>query len=175
MFPNCYSYVWLPPSLEFLLTRKPSISQNQRIPPIEPLHLQHAGGYAYPKPAYPTTTPAYPKYPALTYPKPSYPAPAPPAYPKPSYPVPAPPAYPKPSYPVPAPPAYPKPAYPEPAYPKSAYPTAYGQKYDYCDPRKAPKCSNNGTETYCIKDSEYPEKEVKVCSALLLYNITNNK
>nr|CAH0105477.1 unnamed protein product [Daphnia galeata] len=116
---------------------------------------------AYPKPTYPTTTPAYPKYPALTYPKPSFPAPAPPAYPKPSYPVSAPPAYPKPSYPVPAPPAYPKSAYSEPAYPKPAYPTAYGQKYDYCDPRKAPKCSNNGTDTYCLKDSEYPEKEVK--------------
>ncbi|XP_046456014.1 neurotrophin 1-like [Daphnia pulex] len=109
----------------------------------------------------------YPKHAYPAYPRPSYPAP--PAYPKPTYPTaptypkyPASPTYPKPAYPkptYPAPPAYPKPTYPAPAPP--AYPAAYGPKYDYCDPRKAPKCSNNGTETFCLKDTEYPEKEVK--------------
>ncbi|XP_032795270.2 adhesive plaque matrix protein [Daphnia magna] len=126
-----------------------------------------------PKPAYPA--PAYPKpsYPAQAYPKPSYPAPA---YPKPSYSAPVDPkpaypapAYPKPSYPAPVDPkpAYPAgPTYPKPAYAEPAYPVAYEKKYEsqyehYCDPRKAPKCSNNGTETFCLKDSEYPVKEVK--------------
>ncbi|XP_046657543.1 neurotrophin 1-like isoform X1 [Daphnia pulicaria] len=47
-------------------------------------------------------------------------------------------------------------------YPKSAYPAAYGQKYNnYCNPRKAPTCAKTGTETFCLKDTEYPEKEVK--------------
>jgi hypothetical protein len=51
-------------------------------------------------------------------------------------------------------------------YPKTSYPAAYSQKYkggnDYCHPRKAPTCSKNGTLTFCVKDPEYPEKEVKV-------------
>ena len=112
---------------------------------------------AYPKPSYPTPAPAYPKptYPTTpTYPKPTYPTT--PAYPKPAYP---PPAYPKPAYPSPVPTYYPKPSYPQPAYP-----APYNQKYEseYCDSRKAPKCSKNGTLTFCLEDSEYPEKEVKV-------------
>lgn len=48
--------------------------------------------------------------------------------------------------------------------PKSKAP--YSQKYKssngYCHPRKAPTCSKNGTLTFCVKDPEYPEKEVKV-------------
>jgi hypothetical protein len=52
-------------------------------------------------------------------------------------------------------------------YPKSAsYPADYVKKYtgenDYCHPRKAPTCSKNGTLTFCVKDPEYPGKEVKV-------------
>ncbi|XP_057378132.1 gamete and mating-type specific protein A-like [Daphnia carinata] len=109
---------------------------------------------AYPKPSYPAPTYPKPSYPAPTYPKPSYPAPA---YPKPSYPAPV---YPKPAYPAPAGPTYPKPAYPEPAHPAS-YEKKYQSPYDYCNPRKAPKCSNNGTETFCLKDAEYPVQEVK--------------
>uniref|UniRef100_A0A0P5PRS6 Uncharacterized protein n=1 Tax=Daphnia magna TaxID=35525 RepID=A0A0P5PRS6_9CRUS len=48
-------------------------------------------------------------------------------------------------------------------YPKPAYPAPYSQKseYNYCDPRKAPKCAEKGNETFCLKDSEYPLKEVK--------------
>jgi hypothetical protein len=51
-------------------------------------------------------------------------------------------------------------------YPKPSSKASYGQKYkggnDYCHPRKAPTCSKNGTLTMCLKDPEYPEKEVKV-------------
>ncbi|EFX85727.1 hypothetical protein DAPPUDRAFT_98286 [Daphnia pulex] len=50
-------------------------------------------------------------------------------------------------------------------YPKSSYPADYAKKYtgenDYCHPRKAPTCSKNGTLTFCVKDPEYPGKEVK--------------
>ena len=59
-------------------------------------------------------------------------------------------------------------------YPKPAYPAAYGQKYDnYCDPRKAPKCAKTDTDTFCLKDTEYPEKEVKVSLVLTLIHLTN--
>ena len=51
-------------------------------------------------------------------------------------------------------------------YPKPSSKASYGQKYkggnDYCHPRKAPTCSKNGTLAMCLKDPEYPEKEVKV-------------
>ncbi|XP_046453978.1 proline-rich protein 3-like isoform X1 [Daphnia pulex] len=125
---------------------------------------------AYPKPSYPTPAPAYPKPTYSTtpttpaYPKPTYPTT--PAYPKPTYPTT--PVYPKPTYPTPAypKPAYPSPVptyYPKPSYPQPAYPAPYNQKYEseFCDSRKAPKCSKNGTLTFCLEDSEYPEKEVK--------------
>jgi hypothetical protein len=59
-------------------------------------------------------------------------------------------------------------------YPKSAYPAAYGQKYNnYCNPRKAPTCAKTGTETFCLKDTEYPEKEVKVSLVLTLIHFSN--
>lgn len=51
-------------------------------------------------------------------------------------------------------------------YSKPAHPAAYDQKYkseyDLCDPRKAPKCAGKSNDTLCLKDSEYPSKEVKV-------------
>jgi hypothetical protein len=57
-------------------------------------------------------------------------------------------------------------------YPKTSYSAPYSQQYksdyDYCDSRKAPKCAKTGTETFCLKDSEYPEKEVKVSFVLTL-------
>jgi hypothetical protein len=57
-------------------------------------------------------------------------------------------------------------------YSKPAYPAPYGQQYkseyDYCDSRKAPKCAKTGTETFCLKDTEYPEKEVKVRLLIVL-------
>jgi len=62
-------------------------------------------------------------------------------------------------------------------YPKPAYPAPYGQQYkseyDYCDSRKAPKCAKTGTETFCLKDTEYPEKEVKVSLILTLIHFSN--
>ncbi|XP_045036296.1 neurotrophin 1 isoform X4 [Daphnia magna] len=45
-------------------------------------------------------------------------------------------------------------------YAKSTY-NSYKSNDDYCHPRKAPKCSKNGTLSFCLKDSDYPEKEVK--------------
>ena len=46
-------------------------------------------------------------------------------------------------------------------YVKPVYPAPYD---DNCHPRKAPKCSKNGTETLCFKDYEYPDKEIRVSS-----------
>ena len=83
-------------------------------------------------------------------------------------------AMPEPDPQYPKPPAYPKPApkYPtyKPSYNKMpSYPKqdqykqpAYGQQYDYCDPRTPPNCSNNVTEIFCLKDEQYPEKEIQV-------------
>ena len=52
------------------------------------------------------------------------------------------------------------------AYGPYAGPQAYGPsnyKKDYsCDPKAAPKCAENSTLSYCLKDYEYPEYEVKV-------------
>jgi len=59
-------------------------------------------------------------------------------------------------------------------YPKPANPAAYGQKYNsYCNPRKAPTCAKTDTETFCLKDTEYPEKEVKVCLVRTLIHFSN--
>ncbi len=83
----------------------------------------------------------------------------PPAYPKPA------PTYPtyKPSYKT-------VPAYPKPAQNKQpAYGQKYKSEYDYCDPRAPPTCSNNGTESICLKDEEYPEKEVQVTFKIIQY------
>jgi hypothetical protein len=44
-------------------------------------------------------------------------------------------------------------------YSKPAYPAVPS---DNCNPRKAPKCSENSTETFCLTDAEYPEKEIRV-------------
>ena len=41
-------------------------------------------------------------------------------------------------------------------------PYNYQAEYGYCDPRTPPKCVQNATDTYCLKDYEYPEKEVQV-------------
>ena len=78
-------------------------------------------------------------------------------------------AYPKPGYPAYPEPAYPKPVYPAPVYSKPTYHREepykqpdYGKKYEYCDPRAAPKCVKNDTEIICIKDEEYPIREVEV-------------
>ncbi len=46
-------------------------------------------------------------------------------------------------------------------YSKPAYPAVPS---DNCNPRKAPKCSENSTETFCLTDAEYPEKEIRVSS-----------
>ncbi|EFX76443.1 hypothetical protein DAPPUDRAFT_249009 [Daphnia pulex] len=43
-------------------------------------------------------------------------------------------------------------------YSKPAYPAVPS---DNCNPRKAPKCSENITETFCLTDAEYPEKEIR--------------
>ncbi|XP_046641347.1 neurotrophin 1-like [Daphnia pulicaria] len=43
-------------------------------------------------------------------------------------------------------------------YSKPAYPAVPS---DNCNPRKAPKCSENSTETFCLTDAEYPEKEIR--------------
>lgn len=62
-----------------------------------------------------------------------------------------------------APPAYSKPAYPKEEPYKQP---AYGKQYDYCDPRKAPKCAKNDDEILCLKDEEYPNKDVEVKKTL---------
>jgi len=55
-------------------------------------------------------------------------------------------------------------SYPEPSYgkkpPKSSYPAGY--KQDYCDPRAPPACVQSLNDTFCLKDYEYPEKEIQV-------------
>lgn len=60
-----------------------------------------------------------------------------------------------------------------PKWVKPSYPAAYGQKNsNICDPKKAPKCAKTGNETLCIKDSEYPQKEVKASFVLLSSIVT---
>lgn len=67
-----------------------------------------------------------------------------------------------------------EPSYSTPAYAKSAFPSAlehkpvYGQdykpQYNYCDPRAPPKCAQHVNATYCLKDYDYPEREIQVIS-----------
>jgi len=84
------------------------------------------------------------------YPKP-YGEHAYPAHPE-KYPA----AYPE-KYPTAYPAAYPE-KYPA-AYPPK-YPAAY-PAYKYCDPKAAPKCAENTTNTVCLTDEEYPTYEIK--------------
>lgn len=58
----------------------------------------------------------------------------------------------------------PPPGYSKPAYPKEEpyKQPDYGKKYEYCDPRATPKCVKNDAETICLKDEEYPAKEIEV-------------
>lgn len=66
--------------------------------------------------------------------------------------------------PKPAQQAYPQP----PPYPnQNQYKQPpYGQQaeHGYCDTRSPPKCLRNANQTYCLKDTEYPEKEIQVNS-----------
>lgn len=61
-----------------------------------------------------------------------------------------------------------QPRYPQPPisyFEQSQYKPSYEQvEYNYCDPRSPPHCVKNATEIFCLKDFEYPEKEVQVFS-----------
>ena len=65
-------------------------------------------------------------------------------------------------------PSYPKPSYHEPAYPsKPSYPLydykpSYKKDYGYCDPRATPSCAEHANATFCLKDYEYPERDIQV-------------
>lgn len=47
-------------------------------------------------------------------------------------------------------------------YPPSYGPASYAKKDYYCDPRAPPKCAENATDIYCLKDYEYPLEEIQV-------------
>lgn len=57
-------------------------------------------------------------------------------------------------------------SYSQPRYPQteqSQYKPPYEQdEYNYCNPRSPPACVKNASDTFCLKDFEYPEKEVQV-------------
>lgn len=75
-------------------------------------------------------------------------------------------------HPSPKPPQpYPKPPYPQQDPYKRPPPYGYQTEYDYCDPRAPPKCVRNANETYCLADSEYPEKEIKVTIVFIAIEI----
>jgi len=132
----------------------------------EPQKYHPSHGHEYRQPQYSKS------YDEHTYPAPypekypsAYPAKYPAAYPE-KYPA----AYPE-KYPAANPEKYPT-AYPE-KYP-AAYPEKYTTAYEpkptaypystpvkYCDPKAAPKCAENTTNTVCLTDEEYPTYEIK--------------
>lgn len=70
--------------------------------------------------------------------------------------------------------SYSKPRYPQPppSYPaeQSPYKHSYEQdEYNYCNPRTPPKCVKNTNDIFCMKDFEYPEKEVQVIFSIIYY------
>nr|CAH0098337.1 unnamed protein product [Daphnia galeata] len=46
---------------------------------------------------------------------------------------------------------------------RTSSPISYGKRveYVYCDPRTPPSCVKSVNETFCLKDSDYPEKDIK--------------
>ena len=147
-------------------------------PEPQKYHSSYAAEYPpthYSKPYSEPAYESYPeKYPAVYHEK--YPTTYPEKYPAPyhekyhaSYPE----KYP--SYPEKYPAAYPE-KYPA-AYPEK-YPTAYQPKptvypystpIKYCDPKAAPKCAENTTNTVCLTDDEYPTYEIKVTQSVFFY------
>ncbi|KAI9553301.1 hypothetical protein GHT06_021199 [Daphnia sinensis] len=45
--------------------------------------------------------------------------------------------------------------------PNSPLPQSKRVEYVYCDPRSPPTCVKNLNETFCLKDVDYPEKDIK--------------
>lgn len=72
-------------------------------------------------------------------------------------------------------PAYPQTRYPQPLYRRNQYINKSYSKVEYCDPRSPPKCVKNVNETFCLKDTEYPEKEVQVNTTLNSYQKNNTE
>lgn len=60
--------------------------------------------------------------------------------------------------------------YPQPPFPQLPFPQwgqfeqpSYGPvSSGHCDSQATPKCLKNVNQTFCLKDTEYPEKEIKV-------------
>ena len=150
-------------------------------PEPQKYHSSYAAEYPPTHYSKPYSEPAYESYPEkhpavyhekypTTYPE-KYPAPYHEKYHA-SYPE----KYP--SYPEKYPAAYPE-KYPA-AYPEK-YPTAYQPKptvypystpIKYCDPKAAPKCAENTTNTVCLTDDEYPTYEIKVTQSVFFINIS---
>ena len=104
-----------------------------------------AGALADPEPAADPQYRSYSKYPSY---EPSYPS-----YPKPSYHEPA----------YPSKPSYHEPTYPsKPSYPSYDHKPSYKKDYGYCDPRATPSCAEHANATFCLKDYEYPERDIQV-------------